>query len=1139
MPIDNKPTNRSADRSTIVILPWNDFYRAKERASSGRRGAKSGGWGRFFGASASRAAIAVGLLASSAIMPMGSSAALAACALQTGTTYTCSGSSTSDTLTGASLTVTADGTYKTNNPAALGKGLSLTIANAGTNLSIIQQAGSNIFGRGYGVDIVQNGTGTTTINLAGIVATAARTSSTDTSAQDGLHIQTGTAAGNVIVSQTATSSITGALYGMYIQNQGVGSIQITTAGKVEGTDNIGIYAANGLATGKDIIVTQSAGSINGDEVGIRTLNSGSGETIVTTSGTITSAYSGGRGIYAQNFSKTSTNVTVNQLAGSVSSSGFAGVTAYNNGSGFTLVNIAGDVSNSTFYGYGVEAYNSNAASTDLTVNQTKGNIYSGFTGIHAMNLGSGSSTVTVESSVVAKDGPAIQTTTPNGATINIAASAVVSSTYGVAIRDGAYATEATDSYGGNAIVNTAGKVTGDIVLGLGNDTVNLTAGTLTGSIYGDDRDDAKSSNGIIDHEGNDSFNWTGGALVGGFHGQDGSDTALVSAAGYDGSQMLDGGDDVSSADGMIDTVTFTGGNYSAPGANIINWENIIVDGGKLAISDGALVTGSDEGLGLKLINNATFNGGSKLALTGNMSIDAGSQFTTSGNGSGIFSISGLLENNGTVSLGDGKAGDSLTIAGNYVSNGGIVVLDAVLGDDNSATDKLIINGNATGASILAVNNINGGGGLTSEGIQVIQIAGSSDADFTLQSGYKVAGAYTYRLYKGNASGSDVKDWYLRSAATPVPPVKPTDPVTPVTPVDPEATKPDEVVVPEYHVGAPVYESYAQSLLGLNTINTLQQRVGNRYWSGAGNMMISQGADAVQPYAAADEAGNLIEGNGVWGRIEGQYNHIEPRTSLTGTNYNQNIFKLQAGIDGMLSENEHGKLIGGIYVHYLHGKTRTNSRSYADGEISTDGYGLGGTLTWYGENGFYLDGVAQATWYNSDLSTSALGAPALKNGNDGFGYVLSLESGKRIALNQAWSITPQAQLVWSSVDFDAFTDGFGSRVSLDRGNSLQGRLGLTLDHEQSWQDDKGMTSRRHVYGIVNLYNEFLDGTKVDVSGVSFAAKKDRVWGGIGLGGSYNWHNDKYSIYGEGIVNTSLKDFGDSYSVKGNVGFRIKF
>ena len=497
---------------------------------------------------------------------------------------------------------------------------------------------------------------------------------------------------------------------------------------------------------------------------------------------------------------------------------------------------------------------------------------------------------------------------------------------------------------------------------------------------------------------------------------------------------------------------------------------------------------------------------------------------------GASSVMGNVINAGTILINPCAdcAGNTLTVAGDYVGNGGVVSIGTVLGDDASLTDKLVIEGNASGSSTVKVVNEKGKGALTREGIEIITIGGDSNAIFTLDGDYVVAGAYTYRLHKGNASGSDAKDWYLRSALSPVDPTEPTDPSTPVEPQ------------PEYHVGSPVYEAYAQSLLGMNGVATLQQRVGNRVWAGNGNKVIAQGADAVQPEASAAEAGQAVEGNGVWGRIEGSHSHIEPKFSTTDTNYNQNVFKLQAGIDGKLSESETGALIGGVFVHYVHGKTKTSSTNYADGEIASDGYGFGGTLTWYGDKGFYVDAQAQATWYSSDLTTSALAAPVLKDGNDGFGYALSLEAGQRFAVNEAWSLTPQAQLIYSRVDFDTFTDGFGSSVGLDKGDSLQGRLGLTLDHASAWQNANGGMDRANIYGIVNLYNEFLGGTRVDLADqVSLASKKDRTWGGIGAGGSYNWDNDKYSIYGEGLINTSLNNFGDSYSVKGNAGFRVSW
>ena len=487
----------------------------------------------------------------------------------------------------------------------------------------------------------------------------------------------------------------------------------------------------------------------------------------------------------------------------------------------------------------------------------------------------------------------------------------------------------------------------------------------------------------------------------------------------------------------------------------------------------------------------------------------------------------LLNNSGIIAF-SAISGDPAVSANyhklttnDYSANSGTIYLNTHLGDDTSATDQLIITGNTIGTTIVKVFNTGGLGAQTSEGIELILASNSSADAFTLSGDYSmnghqavVGGAYAYRLYQGNTSGSNSEDWFLRSEL--------------------------KDGAPEFQAGVPVYEAYSQTLLGLNGVATLQQRIGSRVWSGDGNNMISQGADVIgNPIAIPSEAATAIEGNGIWARIEGARNHMEPRTSSTNTEYAQNVFKLQAGLDGILTEVENGKIIGGVFAQYVHGSTKTKSNDYADGKISTDGYGFGGTLTWYKDNGFYTDAQAQATWYRSDLSTTAFGAPVLNDGNHGFGYTLSVEMGKQLALDTAWSVTPQVQLIYSNVKFDNFTDAFDADVHHDKGKSLQGRLGLSLDRQRSWQNANGFMNRNNLYGLANIYYEFMNGTQVDVAGVSFANKNDRLWGGVGLGNSYNWENDKYSIYGEGLINTSLNNFGDSYSVKGNLGFRMKW
>jgi fibronectin-binding autotransporter adhesin len=310
---------------------------------------------------------------------------------------------------------------------------------------------------------------------------------------------------------------------------------------------------------------------------------------------------------------------------------------------------------------------------------------------------------------------------------------------------------------------------------------------------------------------------------------------------------------------------------------------------------------------------------------------------------------------------------------------------------------------------------------------------------------------------------------------------------------------------------------------MNDVPTLQQRVGNRYWGGSdatasAGVVPSQNDDSSTPSA-------------FWGHVEGGHSDLQP-SNTTASTYKADQMNARMGIDGVALENERGRLIVGLTAQY--GLTNADVSSfYGNGRIHAEGLGVGGTLTWYGDNGFYLDGQAQTMFYRSDLSSSLVGS--LTNGNDGFGYAFSAEAGQRFAVDNDWSLTPQVQLAYSKVDFDKFTDPFGAQVSLHKADSLVGRAGLSLNHQKTW-NDAGQIAHSDVYGIANLDYEFLNGTNVDVSGTSLASANDRLWGGIGGGGTYRWANGRFAIFGEVSYNTSLNDSADNRNYKGTAGFR---
>ena len=397
----------------------------------------------------------------------------------------------------------------------------------------------------------------------------------------------------------------------------------------------------------------------------------------------------------------------------------------------------------------------------------------------------------------------------------------------------------------------------------------------------------------------------------------------------------------------------------------------------------------------------------------------------------------------------------------------------------------------------------------------VYITGASTGTFTLQGDYTfhgsqavIGGAYAYRLYQNGVSTPADGDWYLRSSLTdPQPTPQPGEPQPEPTP------QPTPAPSPLYQPGAPLYEGYGQTLQALNQITTLQQRVGNRQW------------------AQGTSASRIESASGVWGRITGTQARPDAAVSTSAADLDIDSWKMQLGADFALRQSDDGSaLIGGLNGYY--GKASADVASlFGNGRIRTDGYGLGATLTWYSTDGFYADAQAQLSWFSTDLRSDILGK--LVDNNDGQGQAFSLELGKRIAVGGQLSLTPQLQTSYTHVAFDGFTDPYGAQVSLDKGSSLKTRLGLSLDHQA--HSDSGS---HHLYGVANLVYEWMDGTRVDVSGAALRHRDDRLWGEIGVGGSYSWNN-RTTLYLQATGSTAIKDFGSSTALTGTAGLRVAF
>ncbi|MEY9401178.1 outer membrane autotransporter protein [Bradyrhizobium japonicum] len=737
------------------------------------------------------------------------------------------------------------------------------------------------------------------------------------------------------------------------------------------------------------------------------------------------------------------------------------------------------------------------------------NFFVGFLGAGTLNIQNGGRIVTGAGTVLANSAS-------SSGTLNISGGGILETQ---SLRGGSGASQA--NFDNGILQATVSNAT--FINGFSGTRLNILAGGLTidtgAFTVGTDAASAFTGAGGLTKIGSGTLNL---AAAGPYAGQTVIQAGILALTGagsisnssrvvangtFDISGITAGGTSIQSLAGN-GGVSLGAKNLTITNAND-TFAGVIGGAGGLTVSAGAQTL-----TGANTYNGATNVSGGTLRAGAANTFSAASAFNVAAGGT--FDLAGFnqtlasLGNAGTVILG-GAPGTTLTVVGNYVGNGGTVQLNTRLGGDGSPTDLLRVQGSTSGSSSLRITNVGGTGAQTTEGIKVIGVAGASNGSFSLLGSYVlhgeqavVGGAYAYTLQKNGIATPGDGDWYLRSSL-----------------INPPVSAPPG---PLYQPGVPLYENYAQVLLGMNDLPTLQQRVGNRYWGGSDAMARAGAAAATAVAASAPTA--------FWGRIEGGHSDLQP-SNTTGSTYKADHLKVQTGLDGLVLENELGRLIVGLTAQY--GLTTANVASFfGNGRIRVEGTGVGSTVTWYGDNGFYVDGQAQSMFYRSDLSSVLAGS--LTHGNEGFGYAFSAETGKRIGIGNGWSLTPQAQLSYSKVAFDSFADRFGAPVALRDGDSLLGRAGLALNHQRIWNDATGIV-RSDVYGIANLRYEFLNGTNVDVAGIGFANAQDRVWGSIGGGGTYSWANGRYAVFGEVSYNASLNNSSDNRNYKGTGGFRL--
>ncbi|EAA3931713.1 fibronectin-binding autotransporter adhesin ShdA [Salmonella enterica subsp. enterica serovar Livingstone] len=479
------------------------------------------------------------------------------------------------------------------------------------------------------------------------------------------------------------------------------------------------------------------------------------------------------------------------------------------------------------------------------------------------------------------------------------------------------------------------------------------------------------------------------------------------------------------------------GKLTLSGANTYSGDTNVQEGTLWLTGAGTIgEVGSQQAV--NVASDATFGGSNGTTVNGKVTNEGTLVFGDSEETGAIFTLNGDLVNMGTMTSGSSAStpGNTLYVDGDYTGNGGSLYLNTVLGDDDSATDKLVITGDASGTTDLYINGI-GDGAQTTNGIEVVDVGGVSTSDAFVLKNEVNASLYTYRLYWNESDN----DWYLASKAqsddddsggddSDVTPSDGGDDGGNVTPPDDggdggDVTPPNGGgdVAPQYRADIGAYMGNQWMARNLQ-MQTLYDREGSQYRNADGSVW------------ARFKAGKA-ESEAVSGNID------------MDSNYSQ----FQLGGDILAWGNGQQSITVGVMASYINADTDSTGNRGADGSQFTssgnvDGYNLGVYATWFADaqthSGAYVDSWYQYGFYNNSVESGDAGSESY----DSTANAVSLETGYRydIALSNGntVSLTPQAQVVWQNYSADSVKDNYGTRIDGQDGDSWTTRLGLRVD-----------------------------------------------------------------------------------------------
>lgn len=699
-----------------------------------------------------------------------------------------------------------------------------------------------------------------------------------------------------------------------------------------------------------------------------------------------------------------------------------------------------------------------------------------------------------------------------------------SSTIGVRV-SGDYFADGDNNTGGDDVIRITGSSTvGENIYGDyfgdgtnmtgGDDIITISNAAVSGSIYGEYFAAGDTEDNIF--SGDDTINLTRAAVGGSVYGMNGSDTVNYYGNGNSVGGVIDGGDDVSKADGFIDVLNII--DYSGDAFdNYLNFEEVNL-----------IRTTLDFGNSFTAPQSITYT------------IDEDSTLILTGGGSGDYTINASVINNGTMDFADGGISDHLTVTGDFVSNDATYLID--IDFKSKQADYLTVDGEFSGSGTVQVNPLYLASTTASSSTEIVLVdapndTNSDDTDFV----YAQHDRYNNNSKLGRFSQSPFV-WQLKNDDGDLV-------IGHVESNSSSSTSDESTATPTVISELPAYVSlptFSREVV-MNELDTLHQRLGelrdNRGW-------VATDASSEHPSMHYNNAIDFDESK-LNGWVRGTLAHFSFDKG-NSFDVDGDYQSLDLGFDKRFNPTDYSTVFLGAFYGASHGDFNNNGEgeiypSLTPANTDIDSWSLGLYATLFNYSGTYVDLVGEYMDMDADIDAVDLFS------TDGHMIGGSIEVGQSIDLKERWIVEPQGQIKVAYVDWDGFHDGYNN-VDFHDHTYVTGRLGLRTEYTIDMGSNTGAAvesaqsatiegnnlepapadkeTKLWLYG--GVLHEFTDAPKV-IYVIDFDSHQYDTIGQV-MGGVTFDLSQKMQFYGD-ISYSS--DFGDYHAVRGDVGLRVRW